>query len=275
MVLIILNHPFKSFYLWSIDRNKCYFRWFFALHWDPVDMSFNSCCIMISMNLLWNIKCIDRFQPSYLAQRVVIRNTSIIIWEPISSWLFRIWMTVCNIAHMTRWNWFLENGYGMKIKTVNWTTKACDSLAVSSDRVADSLDGVFIGNESWFVDRYLSGHQFATGRNNVIPKENSYSRCKKLRSLSAASDYPCCLHPVRIKPEMFHQQYSTRHSSREDQILPWTLTRIIFIHMDNSNDQKVTAQISDAKLGRLLGRHYSSDLNLWDFWLFGMLKHKM
>jgi hypothetical protein len=40
------------------------------------------------------------------------------------------------------------------------------------------------------------------------------------------------------------------------------------------NNRKVTTQITDAKLERLPHPLYSPDLSPWDFWLFGILKHK-
>jgi hypothetical protein len=51
----------------------------------------------------------------------------------------------------------------------------------------------------------------------------------------------------------------------------------MFVHMDNSmchNGRKITDEISDAKLERLLYPPYSPYLSPCDFWLFGMLKHK-
>jgi hypothetical protein len=49
-------------------------------------------------------------------------------------------------------------------------------------------------------------------------------------------------------------------------------------HMDNSmfhNGTKVTNALDKVNVIRIHHSVYSSDLNLCDFWLFGMLKHRM
>jgi hypothetical protein len=60
------------------------------------------------------------------------------------------------------------------------------------DQVDNSFDGVVTGNESWFVYIYLSDYMFATGRNEIVPKEKQTIWARKVMLTifrRAASDY--------------------------------------------------------------------------------------
>jgi hypothetical protein len=51
-----------------------------------------------------------------------------------------------------------------------------------------------------------------------------------------------------------------------------------FLHMDNlrcDNGKKITAEIEHRRLARAPHSPYSPDLSLYDFWLFGLMKHSL
>jgi hypothetical protein len=90
-----------------------------------------------------------------------------------------------------------------------------------------------------------------------------------LNALSYGENFTQEYFIYNILPDLIHEKM---------QIYPKYQQGQFFIHMNNSmchNSRKIADKILDAKLERLLHPPCSPDLSPRNFWLFGMLKHKM
>jgi hypothetical protein len=139
------------------------------------------------------------------------------------------------------------------------------------------------GDESWFVYLYLSDHMFASGRENVIPRQKQTIAPRKimltiffsgtslisLDALPHGQRYTQKYFIDNILPDLVKEKRRIRRQNQMGQF---------FVHMDNSmchNGKIITRQISDAKFERFPDPASSPDLSPCNFWLFGMLKQKV
>jgi histone-lysine N-methyltransferase SETMAR len=161
--------------------------------------------------------------------------------------------------------------------------KARHMLDVLLEQRDKSFNCIVTSDKSWFVYRDLSDHMFASGRENVIPREKQIIGARKvmltiffsrtslinLDALSRDQTYIQEYVIENILSDLVNEKRRNRRSNGSGKFC---------VPMNNSmyhNDRKMTKEISNAKFESLPHSAYSPDLSPCNFWLFGMLQEKM
>jgi histone-lysine N-methyltransferase SETMAR len=146
-----------------------------------------------------------------------------------------------------------------------------------------NFEGIATGDESWFQYSSYSDLMFAGSRESVVPRIRAKISGHKTRLTIFLISRRLPVLEARPKGTKFNQDYfidgifprlchEKRRISRKEGFPAFP------VHMDNSmchNGHKVSAVFAKRSIERAPHPPYSSDINPCDFWLFGMLKHKM
>jgi hypothetical protein len=146
-----------------------------------------------------------------------------------------------------------------------------------------NFKGIATGDESWFQCSSYSGSMFASSRESVGPRiRREISGQQTLLPIFVPSRRLLVLKPLP-KGTQFNQGYfvdatfpglcnEKRRISRKKSFPAFS------VHMDNSmchNGNKISEKLTKGSIERAPHPLYSPDISSCDFWLFGMLKHKM
>jgi hypothetical protein len=160
---------------------------------------------------------------------------------------------------------------------------ATDLLIVLHRQADYSFSQIMIGDESWFLYRYQSGHMFAVSRDEVIPREKATIKAQRVMLMIFFSGVSLITVNTLPSGERFTQECFINYIPPDivearRKLFGRVRSRDFLIQMDNSvchNGPKVTDELANLKLDRFPDAPYSADLSLCDCWLFGMLKQKI
>jgi histone-lysine N-methyltransferase SETMAR len=158
-----------------------------------------------------------------------------------------------------------------------------DLLTLLHEQEKFSFSRIVTGDESWFLYLYESHHMFAASRDEVIPrKKPAIGTQKVMLTIFFSGEGLISLQAlppgVKFTQDYFVNSILPDIANERGRIFNRIRRRDFFLHMDNSmchNGRMVTEQIDTLKLDRVPHPPYSPDLSPCDFWLFGMLKHKI
>jgi hypothetical protein len=149
--------------------------------------------------------------------------------------------------------------------------------------VANSFDGIVSGEESWFIYLYPSNRMFISCKDKVAPREQRMIAAETimltifftLRQLIALE----CQSPrEQLTLKYLVSQILPDLRREQKRFCCGNCARHFYVNRDNSiyhNRRKVNNEIFYEKVEHLPHSAHSSGLNQCDFWLFGILKHKM
>jgi hypothetical protein len=146
-----------------------------------------------------------------------------------------------------------------------------------------NFKGIAPGDEFWFQYSSYSDSIFAGSRESVVPRiRPDISRPKTMLPIFFPSRRLLVLKPLP-KGTKFNQGYfvhaifpglynEKRRISRKDAVPAFSAHRDDSISHDGN---KISEKLTKGSVERAPHPLYSPDISLCDFWLFGMLNHKM